>query len=167
MSAMMITLPGRKLGDKEQVFTHKDDDGKLRTFPTQYMNEIAQEYGGHCDDIIMAELPVYKHVADHIRAKMGIEQPRLDRLVSPWLEKPLIGIFWQDNKTMTIVDGNHRMVKLYETGAKTMRVYIFKYPFWEQLLLPLSEETQLGVLSNNSGIIEHESSQGAACQKKI
>ncbi len=144
-----------EIQNRQQVFTHKDDDGAMRTFLVGTMNEFASKYGHVCEDVIGAMVPITSNVIFHIKERMGIEQARLDRLCSPHLEQPLIGILWPpDNKVMTIVDGNHRAIRLWEKGEQTMKIWCFKYPFWEQFLL--KREVSEEVLTGYSGIIEHE-----------
>lgn len=142
------------LFDADEVFTHKDDDGTMRTFMTGVMARFCDQYGTNCDKILPAQLPMDKGHINFIREKAGIERARIDRLCEPYLSKPVIGILWEDNKTLTITDGNHRIVKLYEMGKNNFNAFMFKYEFWPQFLLPhaLGEEA----LTKPSGMIEKE-----------
>lgn len=152
---MKIEIP-MELNQKEEIFTHKDDDGTIRHFPSGAMNRIALEYAGKTDQISCVVIPLCDKVADHIRKNMGIEQSRIDRLVPPYIDMPIIGILWEDDKSLTIIDGNHRYLKLIEMGRKEIRVFAFKQELWEQMLLPLAIGED--ALHRPSGVIEYDNS---------
>jgi hypothetical protein len=145
----------------QQIFTHLDNDGVARTFLVETMQEFYKKYP-NCSELIFAMAPVDQKLSDYLRARQGIEQPRVDRLVEPWLSEPVIGILWEDGET-TIIDGNHRIVKSVEVGRSHVRAVLFKHPFWEQFLLPediTKRAIEAGCLTNDSNIIEKEKMYG-------
>lgn len=151
---MKVSMP---IEYPQETFTHKDDDGVFRTFLCGTMKRVAAQYGARCPDIMPVTLPIEAGAVEHIRKNMGIEQNRLDRLVSPYLHTPLIGILWPpDNKITTIIDGNHRIVKLHDTGENSIRMYVFRHPFWEKFLLPIPDDKAEQRLTLPSGVIEFE-----------
>lgn len=137
---------------QDEVFTHKDDDGTFRTFLTGAMARFAIKYP-KAPGLRHAALPIQPYYVAHVRKNMGIEQDRLDRLAEPHLSIPLIGITWDDEK-LTIVDGNHRLVKLHEVKRQVFHCHIFAPPLWSQFLLPYSRGEE--ALTQRSGVIEHE-----------
>lgn len=149
---MKVAMP-LKIKNRQEVFTHKLD-GVFRHFPIGTMRDIAETYANMCDEIIACTSPIASYAAEHIRKNMGIEQVRLDRLKEPYLSQPIIAIQWEDDKKVTIIDGNHRYLKLHDAGKKTIRCYVFKQAAWEQLLIPLSDSDER--LQGNSGVIEQE-----------
>lgn len=137
----------------QQIFTHIEDNGKSRSFLVETMAQFANEYPKAMQlKFILASVDA-SHV-EYLRINGGIEQHRLDRLKEPYSSIPLIGIEWED-KTIMIVDGNHRMIKAYEEGRKDLKMVIFKFPFWENFLLPEELTKKLvkeGALTNHSNI---------------
>lgn len=146
----------------DQVFTHSDDAGVKRTFYTSAMGRIAAKYGGRCDQIIGVRLPIDAETVQRINLQMGVERARVDRLVEPYLSMPVIGIQWPERmhkgkKVCTIVDGNHRIVKLSELGVAHYNCFVFTHPFWEDFLAPTVQEIPI-----YSGIIESEKLYGCS-----
>lgn len=144
----------------DQFFTHKDDDGTLRHFAVDAMYRFAEKLAGICPDIICATVTMKSFPIDFIRREMGIEQPRLDRLIEPYLSKPMVAIQWDPcegwpNGTMTLVDGNHRVVRLSELGAQTVRVFMFKQALWEQFLIDILNYDE-AALKQDSRVLEIE-----------
>lgn len=151
-----------KLHNSQEVFSHKDDDGILRVFLVGTMLSFIEDYP-QCADILHVNAPIDPNYVQWAKKNMGIEQPRLDRLQGPYLSKPCIGIFWPDNK-MTIVDGNHRIVKRYESGFDKVNLIIFKYPLWENFILAPEEvqnflKIKPDPLGGDSGVLEFEKKQ--------
>jgi len=146
-----ITIPMDDLRDHE-VFTHKLD-GVFRHFPIGVMKNLAEKYGGICEQIRCVCAPLTDHCVSHIKENMGIEQDRIDRLCDPYLSEPVIAVDWGDG-TITIVDGNHRMVKLHDQGETRVEAYVYARELWEKLLLPSLGGDEL--LTGESDVIERE-----------
>lgn len=125
----------------EEVFTHKDDDGEIRHFPVRQMFKLAIEMIGKTPEIIAANFPLMPDVGKHIKKNMGIEKDRVRRLKEPYLSKPMIGVLWGDNPTdpVTIIDGNHRYIRLLKEGRVSADIFIFKKSLWQQMLIPLNQ----------------------------
>lgn len=113
-----------------------------------------------CTELLFHKMKIEKRVVKHINDNMGIEKKRLRRLKEPYLSAPCIGILWEGGNRMTIVDGNHRIVKLDKQNKDFVNVVVFKYPFWENFLLPgsivqaLAEKEDL--INRDSGLIQWE-----------
>lgn len=151
---LKITVP-MEMNRREEVFSHRDEDGTYRHFPSQFMYKFAVAFFGRCTDIVACELPLTAAMIQHIRERKGIEQERVDRLTYPFLRLPLVGIFWDDaTPEATIIDGNHRAVKLFELGRPSAQVFCFKKALWEQMLLPLKDDDNF--LTRNSGILARD-----------
>ena len=145
-----LTLP-----KKGEVFTHKDGDtGEIITFLVEVMKPVAAEWGGKCEEIRYQRLPIIKEVVERIRSNFGIEQLRLDRLKAPYLFTPIIAVEWGSKDQILPIDGNHRVVKLFELGHKSVDCYIFSSPFWNHFTGNVKDPEKF--LKGNSGILEHE-----------
>lgn len=103
--------------------------------------------------VVARLIPIEDRNVQYIRKNMGIEQERIDRLCLPYTEMPMIGILWPEGE-LTVIDGNHRFIKLHEAGVAHAKCYIFTYPFWENLLIDLPNDRAL--LDGKSGLIERE-----------
>lgn len=144
---------------QQEMFTHSDDYDTLRMFLIGEMNRFIIEFP-RCTDLLFHKMKIKKRVVKHINDNMGIEKKRLRRLKEPYLSVPCIGILWEGGNRMTIVDGNHRIVKLDKQNKSFVNVVVFKYPFWENFLLPddtvqaMAEKEDL--INRESGLIEWE-----------
>jgi hypothetical protein len=144
-----------------EVFTHKDEGGTLRTFAVCLMNRFAKDLAATCDLIATAEMKIEADDVVYCRTKMGIEQARLDRLVDPWLHMPLMFVAWPNvslQKGCTVVDGNHRLVNLYESGERLLTGYIFHPDLWQHFLITVPDQEER--LTRPPGVIEHERMRG-------
>lgn len=150
-----------KIWNRQECFTHiEGETGKSRTFLIGTMKEFIKDYPA-CKEIIHATVPIDRKIADYLRTNAGIEQPRLDRLVDPYLSEPIIGILWKNGET-TVIDGNHRIVKMVEAGRSEIDCHLFRYPFWEHFITPDDVSQRLvadGALTGDSNVIAYE--QGA------
>ena len=149
--------------DSGEVFTHKDDDGTIRVFAVCLMREFAKNHIQECNLVKKVSIPVTIDNVNHARNKMGVEQDRLDRLCDPYLHEPIISIVWPDNRAgnetvaVTIIDGQHRLVKLWELGERTAENYVFHHLIWEQFLLDVPDAEKRLVMP--SGMLEYERNQ--------
>ena len=146
---------------QQEVFTHKDSVGKLRSFPIGTMKTFLADFLKHTDLVKLVNVPITKRTADYMRSNHGIEQERVDRLAGAYLEEPGISIDWGDGE-VTIIDGAHRIVKRQERGDTEMPSYVFHRLLWEQFLLPedFSERVvAAGCLTRNSRVLEYEQRQ--------
>lgn len=146
----------------QETFTHiaGDGDGKTRTFLIGTMINFISIAGPKCRDLEFILAPIDKKLADYMRSNHGVEDDRLERLDDPYLSAPIIGIRWPDDE-VTIIDGAHRVVKNVWQGKSQIKMVIFKYPFWEQFLLPDHVAEKLvadGIMKRRSGVLEHEKS---------
>lgn len=115
--------------DNQELFTHRDgNNGRERTFLVGTMQDFVAKYPG-CDQIVPSLVDITADTVYYIRSHMGIEQERIDRLAEPWLSMPGLAIIWPQNGEVTMVDGNHRAVRLFESGVFKIQCYAFKWPF--------------------------------------
>lgn len=153
-----------EINDKDEVFTHQDDDGTIRHFPAGAMFRFAEKHAITTSMIRCVKVAITQNQVDFIRKNMGIEQERLDRLVEPYLSQPAVAILWGGDRggSVTYIDGNHRIVKLWENGIKEIKTYIYVRQLWEQTLVTLRPEHAENAeryLTQPSGMIEFEKSQ--------
>ena len=141
-----------------EVFTHDDGEGHIRTFCVAMMNTFCDKYEkAIIRDLQRVWLPIEDSHVKHIRARMGVEQDRLDRLKAPYLYRPCIGVLMHSSEHgqhCVIVDGNHRLVKLHGLGVREYRCAVFGQSLWEQFLIapPLPDNWR----DMRSGVLEHE-----------
>ena len=157
--AMIDTLE-LNIPEKGECFTYHDGDNNVTiTFAVCLMRDLVKKYR-NLNLVVKRRLTIIPDHISHVRTHMGIEQDRLDRLVDPWLHEPCIAI--QRDETMppeglTLIDGNHRLVKLFERGEREYDCWIFHPLIWRQLTLerPLPENWP----DIPSGMIEAERSR--------
>lgn len=145
----------------DQFFTHKDDDGTLRHFAVAAMYRFAERVAHISPHITCANVTMQSFPIDYIRREMGVEQARLDRLIEPYLSKPLIAIQWHPcprwpEGTMTLVDGNHRVVKLSEMGAETVRCFLFNQVLWEKFLIEIPDYDEAALKEDSRVLMVEE-----------
>lgn len=154
----MSNLVAMKMPQKGEVFTHRHEDGTMRTFAVCMMQDFADLHAWHCKQIKCVRLPIDAGHVDHVKLNMGIEPARLDRLIEPYLSNPIIAIVWpekEDGKdVITVIDGNHRLVKCLELGRQSINALLFHHELWGQFVInvPNPEER----LTAPSGVIEAE-----------
>lgn len=154
---MAITLD---LQDKDEFFTHQDDDGTMRHFPAAAMYRLAEKIRGTTPMIKCVKVRITQTQVDFIRKNMGIEQERLNRLCEPYLSRPGVAIEWGGDRgnSITYIDGNHRIVKLWDMNIKEIKTYIFERDLWEQCTVNFRPEFKKDhdFLNAPSKMIEHE-----------
>ncbi len=150
--------------EKGEIFTH-NDDGKIRVFATGMMAEFAEKHGHDCAYMKRVKLPITPEIIEHIKKNMGFEQDRYDRLCEPYLSRPLIAIHWSSmperGEAVTVIDGNHRTVKLFDMGKTHTEAWIFHEVMWEQFLLNVPENIARERMNGRSGVIEAERERDA------
>lgn len=146
--------------ERGEVFTHKDDDGTVRTFLVTMMRDFAENHSATCPWITKKKTDISAEIVAHIQANMGIETDRLDRLCEPYLNQPIIGVVWSSlparGNQFTVVDGNHRIVKKWLQGETEIEAWLFHEKMWSQFLLDVPEEIALRKMADRSGVIEAE-----------
>ena len=160
---MQVTAEFELSFEPQETFTHSDDEGKLRTFLIGNMQRFVREHS-NCVDLVAKRMKIEKSVVRHIRKNMGIEKDRLKRLKNPYLSIPGIGILWPNpqgkDHEMTVVDGNHRIIRRDRLGLRYINMFVFKHPFWENFILPDDVQKKVmegkDLLNDPSGMIEFE-----------
>lgn len=130
---MQVTVNIKFLTD-DQTFVFKEDiTGDTLYFGVGAMQRFAKEYGGRCSQVMLVRTPVDSNAVAIIGARGGIDQERMDKLPDEALREPIIGIQWDDG-TVTIIDGNHRLLKLFQRNVEMVNMYLFTDPFWRSFL---------------------------------
>lgn len=75
------------------------------------------------------------HIANLIR-RGNYEEARVAQLVEPWLTKPIIGATHPDGTTI-LIDGQHRMIRLFRDGAPTYRAVVLPWALALQFVVDL------------------------------
>ena len=99
----------------DEIFEHVDEHDIHRFFNTTKLYPYAVEHG----QPICAPI---EPIARHLEKNGGIEEWKVARLCEPYLSKPTLSVHWPDGSTL-IVDGNHRIMRLWRGGAKEFNTY--------------------------------------------
>lgn len=118
--------------DLDEIFTHVDEDAAqtVRHFNATKMRDFART----SQEVKRHNVVLEKDQVEFIRRNRGIEQPRLDRLIEPYLSQPIIFIEFEPGLHLTI-DGHHRIVRNFDDGKETLLGYEFPYGLWQQFLV--------------------------------
>lgn len=119
-----------------QVFSHiESDTGLQRHYDVNKLMKIAIE---NFTTIDIGQITLLADKVLFIRTHSGIEQARLERLTPSDLEIPGLIVHLSD-ETDIIVDGNHRAVRRFELGLKTMNFLVLSEAQAKPALLALPE----------------------------
>ena len=102
-------------GAEGQIFEHVDEQGKHRFWDVDGLYAFAVAHGERLVSPI-------GELGPHLAQYGGVEESRLLELTSRDLEQPALGILMPAGTTV-IVDGNHRIVRLWRDGIETVRLY--------------------------------------------
>lgn len=117
-----------------QTFHHIDDiDGAHRTFYVPALKALVAAGHAGCEK---HTLPVNRSGQRHLMKLRGIELPHARALSLSGLDEPGIGcLFGKDD--LLFVDGNHRYIKRYLLGRKSMDFWVCKSEVWRLSLLEM------------------------------
>lgn len=114
----------------DEVFSHTSPDGVVRHFNTSAMVRalFQRKVTPAC-----AVCPLTEGLVSHIRKNHGVEEHHLSSVDSK-LDTPILLVEFETGETL-LVDGNHRVVRRWDKGFKTVDVVIFKPGQWEAFLI--------------------------------
>ena len=110
----------------DEVFSHEDEDGTLRHINATQLYAHALKAG--MEKVWVTLDPAH---TQFILENRGIERPRVDRLVEPYLSMPILVVKMADGSHLT-VDGHHRWVKCAELGRKEILCLMVPVGEWEK-----------------------------------
>ena len=120
-----------RMGLGDEIFEHEDyDTGVHRFFNTTRLYRYAEEHG---ERILIAN-PGFEDLARHAEQHHGVEERKINRLCEPHLSRPILGVLWPDGSTC-LVDGNHRVVRLWRDGVTEVEMYRVKLSECEPYLV--------------------------------
>jgi hypothetical protein len=133
-------------GDHDEIFTHEDEDEArtVRHFNATAMAKFARKEAGKT--IIRHRIQLVEDQVEFIKNNRGIERPKVDRLIEPYLSAPIIFIEFEKGIHLT-VDGHHRIVRLWEEGRREAFGYEFPLGTWEPFLVEDCEHLDLAKLA--------------------
>lgn len=103
----------------EPIFTLTPHDGSAPIhFSITKFDKLFAEQPGLFDKV---EVSLRAEDIAFLRTNNGVEQCGLDRLPDAALDRPGYMVVFPDG-TVTLVDGNHRAVKRFEKGYRTMKM---------------------------------------------
>lgn len=113
----------------DEIFSHEDATGVTRHFNSTALIRW----------LVSRENPPVAHRLDldadlvaHIERNHGVEQGHLKNVTD--LETPILLVVFEDS-TNLVVDGNHRIVKRWREGHKTVLACILHPGEWEHCLV--------------------------------
>jgi hypothetical protein len=113
-------------GKYDELFTHIDpDDGHVTHFnATRIKDALPTLLLSGSAELLTVEIdPAF---ITYIIQHRGIEPWKVERLVAPYLNEPIIGVQMPDGSVLTI-DGHHRLVRWRRAGKKTYQIYVVAY----------------------------------------
>jgi predicted protein tyrosine phosphatase len=115
---------------RDQIFSHRDDDGTTRHF-----HIIALKATIQAGNAVLAELPVDAQQVAFTTANRSLDETHIkERISDEYLNEPGIICLFADDSHL-IVDGNHRYVKRARLGLPTMLFWMLSELQWRQSLL--------------------------------
>lgn len=104
----------------DEIFEYVPNNGNDRIFFNA--TKLATYAEAHGEPIITS----LDGIAQHILVNGGIEENRVERLCEPYLSRPATAVLMPDDTTL-IVDGNHRIVRLWRDGKTVFKLYRVKF----------------------------------------
>jgi len=114
----------------DELFSHEDLHGATRHFNASAMTRAVL---ANTVTPVFETLALYDDLVAHIEKFHGVEEPHLANLGSS-INNPIIVVEFPDGDNL-VVDGNHRVVKRWRLGLKTVPAAIFKPGQWEPFLV--------------------------------
>lgn len=113
-----------------EIFHHVDTDGTERMFCLPLLNAA---YARNPRRWTEGEMELTARIVDHVWTLRGIEAGRVAAYPMARIDEPGIGCLFPDGGTLT-VDGNHRLVKRWELGLRTMVFRVAPERVWRHCL---------------------------------
>jgi len=124
----------------QQIFTHKEDEtGIVRHWHVNTLQEMVKLPRLFRHDKLLTSLA--KKQVDFVRNNNGVNDTFLHTISKARLREPGILVMLPD-VSYVVVDGNHRMVRRYDTGHLDMLFYTFTLQVAEHALLNIPPEMQ-------------------------
>ena len=130
-----------ELHPREQIFTHKDNNGKIYKIAVDRLrNKLIRNKGK------LFKLEVTRELAERFVQTSGLEKHRLERIVENFkrqlsdttgdikLIRPMITIWFKDN-TWVLADGNHTYVAAFMCGLPNFWAYEVTRQQWTPFIL--------------------------------
>ena len=109
----------------QQVFSHRSDsDGIVRHWDVSLLHEFCRCTGRGHSTPHKTKIRIKQEQARFLLQYSGVEQPHLIRLSADRLREPGILVMLPDD-TGIIVDGNHRYVRRWQLGFRSMLFFVF------------------------------------------
>ena len=115
----------------DQIFSHTDFSGVTRHFNA---TAIIRAISYRRITPNFATLDLIPSVIDTIEKHHGVDQVHLDRLTDDMLSSPILIAEFNDGANL-VIDGNHRIVKRFKKGFKTVDAVIVNEPDWTPYLV--------------------------------
>lgn len=143
-----LLAPGGRWSDRiprpeQQVFSfHKGSSGEVLHFDIERLWQLIREHQPPFDLYPEVEASLEAEEVAFVRRTHGIEAAHLKRLTAARLEEPGILCDYGDGSSI-LVDGNHRYVRRFDIGHKTMRFIALQRDQWRLCLLDIPNDVGL------------------------
>lgn len=129
---MLYGMKLHECDNLDEIFTHVDEDEAktVRHFNATKMLDFARQN----QSVDRLNIALDEAQIEFIKRNRGIERPKVDRLVEPYLSSPIIVIEFEPDIHL-VVDGHHRLVRLWEDGRTSVHAYYFEYDTWTPFLV--------------------------------
>ncbi len=121
-----MTIHCSKLRWDEVIFSHIDEDTGAQTHYA--ISTMIAWIKSHWAEVEKVTVPIETAAAEMIRQYRGIEQHRLNPLLTVENPDPVIFVTMADD-THLLVDGSHRYVAMYAQRKPHLRAFVLT---WEQ-----------------------------------
>lgn len=118
----------RDLGNGQKII-RQEQRREIYSFNNPDFGDLVFDVRGLKDALFAERIPLVLYKidldqawVDHIRTNGGVEAWRLPMFTSVELERPGITVLFPDGH-IVLVDGNHRLVRRWETGLTTFRFF--------------------------------------------
>lgn len=140
-----------ELPPSDQIFTHFDEaTGKERTFAASALRRLCAREESEQAGVMYAWIELQGEHVEVLRAKRGLEEPRLLRALATPRYAPLLFCIMPD-ETHLLVDGSHTYVAMWMRGAREARAYIVPECLWRGALVTgLDKTTPEELLASHS-----------------
>jgi hypothetical protein len=88
---------------------------------------------------ILCEAPLEESLVQHIVDHNGVEEPRVARLTPEYRDKPCLVADFEGKHVL--IDGNHRMVRLWRDGIRAVKFYYLPRAIWQDYLMDVHPDT--------------------------
>lgn len=120
-----------------EIFEYREEGKQTRWFLIEPMKLWVKDHAEKCN------LTIEPGFVEWAKKQGGVEMDRVEKMCAPYLHERVIAITEESGANL-LVDGHHRMVRLFMDGVFEAKAYCIPFGQWEQfLLLGLPEDVTI------------------------